>query len=102
MKILRDQGFRCTKCGLCCRSLGRNPIFREIGLDRGDGICKFLDLDTNLCTIYEDRPLICRVDDMYEETQLSEQMSKAEWQRLNEEVCKKLQEESTNNDNKES
>lgn len=28
-----------------------------------DGVCKYLKEDK--CTIYNDRPLICRVDDMY-------------------------------------
>ncbi|MDR0944108.1 MAG: YkgJ family cysteine cluster protein [Ruminococcus sp.] len=28
-------------------------------------MCRNLDTDTNLCTIYENRPLICNVDKMY-------------------------------------
>ena len=62
-------------------------------MEPGNGVCKFLDQKTNLCTIYDERPLICRVDDLYEETQLREKMSKSDWHRLNEEICKKLQEE---------
>ena len=32
-------------------------------MHNGDGICRYLI--GNLCSIYEDRPLICRVDDSY-------------------------------------
>ena len=93
MVVVRDRKFDCSKCGLCCRCLNRNPIFRELGMDPGNGICRFLDQETNLCTIYEDRPLICRVDDLYEETQLREKMSKSDWHEINKEVCEKLQQE---------
>lgn len=93
MIVVRDRKFDCSKCGLCCRSLGRNPMFRELGMDPGDGVCKFLDQETNLCTIYEDRPLICRVDDLYDELQLSKKMTKSEWHKMNSDICKKLQEE---------
>ena len=99
MKVVRDRKFDCSKCGLCCRSLGRNPIFSELGLDPGNGICKFLDQDTNLCTIYENRPLICRVDDFYEKTDISSQFSKKEWHRLNKDICQSLiQENSRDNE----
>lgn len=35
-------------------------------LDRGDGVCVHLDLESNLCQIYEDRPDICRIDLQYQ------------------------------------
>lgn len=35
-------------------------------LNRGDGICFHLDEATDLCKIYENRPLVCRVDAGYE------------------------------------
>jgi Fe-S-cluster containining protein len=38
--------FPCEKCGACCRAVR----------------CK--DLNGNLCKRYEDRPQICRVNDM--------------------------------------
>ena len=53
--------FHCDKCGICCRSLRRSPLYRE--LDRGDGVCRYLD--GNLCSIYATRPLLCRVDESY-------------------------------------
>ena len=69
--------FPCTSCGACCRLVGlaiANPD-RE-GLDpvtvealdafpyqaRADGSCE--KLDGTRCTVYEDRPLLCRVDAM--------------------------------------
>lgn len=54
--------FKCDKCGACCRALGGSEIYAF--LDRGDGVCKYLD--GNLCSIYENRPLLCRVDESYE------------------------------------
>jgi len=48
--------WQCKKCGTCCRIAGlAMPEF-----DRGDGACKMLTED-NLCSIYDNRPNICRV-----------------------------------------
>ncbi|NLD17895.1 MAG: YkgJ family cysteine cluster protein [Tissierellia bacterium] len=54
--------FRCDMCGECCRNLGKSSIYKE--MHDGDGICRYLD--GNKCSIYEERPLICRIDDSYE------------------------------------
>lgn len=35
-------------------------------LDRGDGICRNFDVDRNICSIYEERPDICRIDRQYQ------------------------------------
>ena len=35
-------------------------------LDRGDGVCKYFDVSTKLCTIYKERPLKCRVEEGYD------------------------------------
>ena len=51
--------FQCDKCGECCRNLDK---YRE--LHDGDGICRYLR--ENLCSIYEKRPLICRIDEGFE------------------------------------
>ena len=56
--------FYCDKCGLCCRKVYKSEMYQH--LDRGDGICYYLDEKNNLCTIYDDRPWICNVDIMYE------------------------------------
>ncbi|WP_137937686.1 YkgJ family cysteine cluster protein [Chitinivorax sp. B] len=52
--------YPCTRCGSCCRKMER-----VAGLNRGDGVCRFLDERTDLCTVYATRPLQCRVDDSY-------------------------------------
>ncbi len=58
------KAFKCDKCGLCCRSL---RYFGELysDLDDGSGCCRYFDKSTNLCSIYEQRPLKCRVDEGY-------------------------------------
>lgn len=74
--------FKCDKCGQCCRNLRLSKEYTD--LDRGDGICRYLD--GNLCSIYESRPLKCRIDDCYEML-FKESMSKEEYYRLNYESC---------------
>ena len=54
--------FPCDHCGACCRNLKLSELYRE--LDRGDGVCRYLD--GNLCSIYQTRPLLCRIDESYE------------------------------------
>lgn len=53
--------FPCDKCGACCRNLHLSSIYN--GLHDGNGVCRYLK--GNLCSIYETRPLICRVDECY-------------------------------------
>ena len=50
--------FACDKCGLCCQNLNRSPIYSS--LHDGDGICRYYNSDTHLCTIYDHRPIICK------------------------------------------
>lgn len=54
--------FRCDQCGECCRNIGALEFLSD--LDNGVGICKYLD--GNKCSIYEERPIVCRVDECYE------------------------------------
>jgi Fe-S-cluster containining protein len=56
--------FICDRCGSCCRSIGKSVLFAD--LDKGGGICGHLDEETNLCTIYNERPLFCDVEKAYE------------------------------------
>lgn len=60
--------FPCSGCGACCRMvMGRaKTILAEYNdiHTRPDGSCEKYDLATKRCTIYETRPLICRVDDL--------------------------------------
>lgn len=77
--------FLCDCCGECCRNLHLSPIYKS--LDRGDGICMHLDGD--LCSIYSERPLICRVDESYKAF-FSERMTLEEYYQKNCEMCDKL------------
>ncbi|MEH7125741.1 YkgJ family cysteine cluster protein [Bacillus sp. JJ1773] len=81
--------FHCDQCGLCCKAVGSSEIYQH--LDRGDGICIHFNLDTNLCNIYENRPLICRVDDAYEEF-FKTKITMDEYYRINYRSCEILKE----------
>ena len=72
-------------CGCCCRHLDMSPLYKE--LDRGDGICRYLD--GNLCSIYQTRPLICRIDECYD-LYFKDKITKQEFYELNYQMCKKL------------
>lgn len=79
--------FPCTACGKCCRHVDKSE--QTAFLSRGDGVCQFFDETTNLCTIYEERPLVCRVEDYYS-TYLADKISWEEFVKLNLEVCERL------------
>jgi Fe-S-cluster containining protein len=53
--------FPCVKCGICCRTLQHIPALADF--DRGNGICHYLKDD--LCAIYDKRPAICNIREMY-------------------------------------
>lgn len=90
--IMKSQ-FHCTHCGECCRHIGNIPALREY--DNGNGVCIFLNQDTNLCTIYPKRPLICNVDQVYEEY-FSRYYSEEEYLELNYKVCEALRNKEIN------
>ena len=77
--------FICDKCGMCCKNVGGSSVYKE--LDDGTGKCRYLV--KNICSIYEDRPLLCRVDESYE-VFFKDKMTLEEYYRLNYEVCNKL------------
>lgn len=79
--------FKCNKCGACCKTVSSNEIYKY--LDKGDGICIHFNCDTNLCNIYENRPVICRVDEAYEQF-FKKTMTLEEYYRLNYNACKML------------
>ncbi|AVP65972.1 zinc/iron-chelating domain-containing protein [Clostridium botulinum] len=80
--------FMCDKCGQCCRNLDKSPIYAE--LHSGNGVCKYLD--GNLCSIYENRPLLCRVDESYDAF-FKNTMTLEKYYKLNYEFCIKLKNE---------
>lgn len=74
--------FECDKCGMCCRNLQQSILYDE--LNKGDGVCRYLN--GNLCSIYEERPLICRVDDFYN-VYLKNEISLSDYYKLNYDAC---------------
>lgn len=77
--------FSCDRCGCCCRNLNKSDLYAE--LDRGDGTCIYLI--GNLCSIYEKRPLLCRVDECYK-LFFSKSMSLEEYYFRNTQECEKM------------
>ncbi len=79
--------FSCRRCGSCCH----NIQFIEALSDyhNGDGICKYLDQETNLCRIYETRPLLCNVEASYEAF-FSQSLKWEEYLKRNYEGCEML------------
>ncbi len=80
------ESFPCSRCGECCRHI--NLILQLAHFDRGDGVC--IHLRENLCSIYVDRPEICRVDKMFTKF-FSEKYSRETFYKLNLGVCLELQ-----------
>lgn len=80
--------FPCTQCGLCCQNvhLAEETQF----LDRGDGICRHYDATSKLCSIYQERPDICRVDRMYA-MRYQKEYAWETFVALNQQVCTALQ-----------
>ena len=83
--------FPCDQCGECCRNLNLSPLYS--GLDRGDGTCRYLA--GNRCSIYEDRPLLCRVDACYDAF-FRDKTTLEEYYRLNQESCDRLKQQRRN------
>ena len=77
--------FRCDKCGECCKNLNKSPVYEE--LHDGDGVCRYLQ--GNLCSIYEARPLLCRVDESYNAI-FKNKLSYEEYIQLNYKYCNQL------------
>ena len=77
--------FKCDKCGACCRNLNMSELYSD--LDSGDGTCKYLV--GNLCSIYNERPLKCRIEESYYAF-FSDEMSKEEFYQKNYEMCEQL------------
>jgi Fe-S-cluster containining protein len=76
--------FLCSQCGACCRNISK------LGLPHnGDGVCSYLNRETNKCSIYETRPDICRVDKMFE-NYFKPKMSKKEFYKINTKACHTL------------
>ena len=77
--------FQCDQCGECCRNLDQSPVYRD--LHDGNGVCRYLY--GNLCSIYENRPLLCRVDESYS-VFFASVLSYEEYIQLNYKYCEEL------------
>lgn len=82
--------FPCERCGCCCKQVGRIKFAEHLALK--DGSCKYLDKKSNLCKIYVDRPIFCRVDDFYDNF-LSNEMTREDFYRRNKFNCRIFQSE---------
>lgn len=83
---MSDYEFPCDKCGMCCRSLNLSNLYDD--LHNGSGICKYLNLKTNLCSIYFERPEKCRIVLSYHH--FKNVISFENYIEFNKEACKKL------------
>lgn len=81
--------FPCNGCGACCKSVGMAP--EVAGFDRGDGVCRHFDDEASRCGIYENRPAICNVQQMYE-LRFKRDYAWPEYVALNLQACAGLQE----------
>jgi len=80
--------FPCTACGLCCQNISN--IIELKDFDLGNGTCKYFNHIDNNCSIYENRPNICRVDKMFDMF-YSKQYTQEEFYIGNANVCNALQ-----------
>lgn len=86
-QIMREP-FPCNACGECCRRVNQSK--QTAFLDRGDGTCRYFDETSKLCTIYQERPLVCRVEDYYV-VYLSNKITWQEFVQLNIKICRQFQ-----------
>ncbi len=81
--------FPCSGCGLCCQNISNIQELKHY--DLGNGMCKYFDMSSNECMIYNNRPEICQIDKMYE-IKYRTSYKKQEFYALNAQVCNTLQE----------
>lgn len=81
--------FPCTSCGLCCQNISKIKELRDY--DLGNGVCKYLNLISNECEIYDKRPDICKVDKMFQ-LEYKKYFTKEVFYIENAKVCNSLQE----------
>ena len=93
MPMVENKMFPCERCGCCCRKIGEIQLVKYLALQ--DGSCKYLDKESNLCKIYSDRPIFCRIDDFYDKF-LSQVMTREYFYQQNKLNCKIFQTEQKN------
>jgi Fe-S-cluster containining protein len=92
-------GFNCSGCGKCCQNLFLTEevssqfsktvqkLISEFPYKIHNGTCE--KLVDNKCSVYENRPVICKVDEGYK--YFKEEMTLDEWHSRNYSICKTLQ-----------
>lgn len=88
--------FKCNQCGLCCHHI--DLAVKNTGMDfpykwDENGVCEKYD---NGCSVYEDRPTLCRVDDMADLLKID----KEKFYKMNTDACNTLKELYIHNNNK--
>ena len=78
--------FPCTSCGVCCRHVDRLHASAAFPYANTNGVCEKLGSDDR-CTVYEDRPLACRVDALG----AALGVGRAEWHALTATLCNQIQ-----------
>ena len=79
--------FPCIQCGICCQRV--NLAVETHFLDQGDGTCRHYDAANKMCSIYNDRPDICRIDLQFEQ-RYAHFYTWDEFVELNLTVCRQL------------
>lgn len=88
-ELAKFPDFPCDGCGLCCVRVDSSPYLQELESKRKDGICRYFDLKSKKCLIYEHRPLICNVKECYLAL-FKDQMSIEEFYLTNSKACNDL------------
>jgi len=79
--------FPCSGCGLCCKNISTIQALKDF--DTGDGVCLHLN-NEGQCDIYEMRPEVCRVSEMYEKY-YKDHYSRNSFYEMNAIICNDLQ-----------
>jgi len=82
--------FPCTGCGLCCQNISTVKELKSF--DLGNGICKYFNTLKNECSIYAERPDICKVEKMFE-IKYKKYFTQEEFYIENAKACNALQEQ---------
>jgi Fe-S-cluster containining protein len=78
--------FPCVSCGICCKHL--DPVLYA-DIRKPDGACMHYDDETKRCSIYDSRPLECRINDFYDHY-LVHEVEKKQYYAENIQACKNL------------
>jgi len=82
--------FKCSGCGCCCKRIKLVIDNLDIDFPYGydeNGVCDML-VD-NKCSVYETRPLICNVDELFKFSSITRE----EYYKINHDACNKMMEE---------